>query len=114
MLLIKEFVDVILICQKKNNEKRQQLAKEHLSKCQKFCEEMKLNLTYLETIKDHISTAHQCKNWLQITQKKKSVKHGGLLVVAWDLFTSFGLGPIVKIEGKMKGVMYKEGIPTRQ
>lgn len=39
---------------------------------------------------------------------KKTVKHGGSSVMVWGCFNASGVGPIVKIDGKMTGVMYKD------
>jgi len=43
-----------------------------------------------------------------IRYQTPTVKHGGGSVMLWGIFSGYGLGPIVKIEGKMNGVMYRK------
>lgn len=43
---------------------------------------------------------------------KKTVKHGGSSVMVWGCFTSSGVGPIIQINGKMTGEMYKDILDT--
>ena len=39
---------------------------------------------------------------------KKKVKHGGGKVTVWGMITSHGVGRIVRIEGNLTGVLYRE------
>lgn len=43
---------------------------------------------------------------------KKTVKHGGSSVMVWGCFTASGVGPIVQINGKMTGEMYRDILET--
>lgn len=56
---------------------------------------------------DGRTVVHRPKNQaLHINYTQKTVKHGGGSLLVWGTFSWYGVGPIVKIEGKMDKFQY--------
>lgn len=95
---------------KKNFKRRLAFAKQHLHKASNFwnlvvwSDESKFNV-FGNDGKPYVR--RRPLKELNPRYTKKMVTHGGSSVVVWGCFTSSGVGPIIQIEGKMTGTIYK-------
>lgn len=94
---------------KKNIKKRLHFAKNHKRDDLTFwkkilwSDETKVN----RIGPDGRTIVHRPKNQaLNIKYTQKTVKHGGGSLMVWGAFSWYGIGPIVKIEGKMDRFQY--------
>lgn len=96
---------------KKNLRKRLNFAKEHIGKPQKFwdlivwSDESKFNV-FGNDGRPYVRRPPRKE--LDPKYTKNVVKYGGSSVMVWGCFSSRGVGPLVKIDGIMTGIGYKD------
>lgn len=74
-----------------------------------FSDESKFNLfgsDGRQYVRRPVGTRNDCR------YQTPTVKHGGGNIMVWGAFSAQGLGPLIKIEGIMNGVMYREILET--
>lgn len=96
---------------KKNQKRRCQFAREHwdwtFEQWQNvlFSDESKFNL-FGSDGKKYVRRPKNTR--FDSRYQIPTVKHGGGSVMVWGAFSANGVGPLIQIEGRMNGIMYRE------